>query len=88
MNVIAKELLKKSNLGLKWRVGLGAFLSIGDMITDIFVIRDYMNNGVGGLYRHDPFAWRTSYGRFHLLALVHSGPVASLRCAFILLHEH
>ena len=29
MNVIAKELLKKSNLGLKWRVGLGAFLSIG-----------------------------------------------------------
>jgi len=29
MNVIAKELLKKSNLGLKARVGLGAFLSIG-----------------------------------------------------------
>ncbi|GMI60189.1 hypothetical protein ScalyP_jg10055 [Parmales sp. scaly parma] len=44
MNVIAKELLKKSNLGLKARVVLGAFLSIGDMITDIFVIRDYMNN--------------------------------------------
>ena len=29
INAIAKQLLKRSNLGLKWRVGLGAFLSIG-----------------------------------------------------------
>ena len=29
MNTIAKKLLKSSNFGLKWRVGLGAGLSIG-----------------------------------------------------------
>jgi len=29
INTIAKQLLQRSSLGLKWRVGLGAFLSIG-----------------------------------------------------------
>jgi len=29
INTIAKQLLHRSSLGLKWRVGLGAFLSIG-----------------------------------------------------------
>jgi len=45
MNTIAKELLKKSNLGLKWRVGLGAGLSIMDMITDAVVINTYRASG-------------------------------------------
>ena len=45
MNAIAKGLLKSSNLGLKWRVGLGAGLSIMDMITDTGVINSYRVSG-------------------------------------------
>jgi len=45
MNAIAKGLLKSSNLGLKWRVGLGAGLSIMDMITDTGVINSYRASG-------------------------------------------
>ena len=45
INAIAKQLLKRSNLGLKWRVGLGAILSIGDIITDVSVIISYLKNG-------------------------------------------
>jgi hypothetical protein len=45
INAIAKQLLKRSNLGLKWRVGLGAILSIGDIITDVSVIISYLDNG-------------------------------------------
>ena len=42
---IAKELMVASTLGLAKRVALGAGLSIMDMITDIFVIRDYLRIG-------------------------------------------
>jgi len=45
MNTIAEELLQSSNLGLKWRVGLGAGLSIMDMITDAGVIKTYQASG-------------------------------------------
>ena len=45
MNQIAKELLANSKLGLKWRVGLGAGLSIMDMITDAGVINTYRASG-------------------------------------------
>jgi len=45
MNAIAKQLLKSSSLGLKWRVGLGAGLSIMDMITDTGVISSYRASG-------------------------------------------
>ena len=45
MNTIAKGLLKSSNLGLKWRVGLGAGLSIMDMISDTGVINSYRASG-------------------------------------------
>ena len=39
------QLLQSSNLGLKWRVGLGAGLSIMDMITDAGVINTYQAIG-------------------------------------------
>jgi len=42
---IAKDLMFASTLGLAKRVVLGAGLSIMDMITDIFVIRDYLRVG-------------------------------------------
>ena len=42
---IAKELMAASKLGLAKRVIVGALLSIGDMITDIWVIISYLNNG-------------------------------------------
>ena len=42
---IAKVLMVASILGLAKRVVLGAGLSIMDMITDIFVIRDYLRIG-------------------------------------------
>jgi hypothetical protein len=45
MSTIAKALLKESNLGLKWRVGLGAGLSIMDMISDTGVIGSYRASG-------------------------------------------
>jgi len=45
MNTIAKELLKSSSLGLKWRVGIGAGLSIMDLITDAGVIISYHRIG-------------------------------------------
>jgi len=42
---IGKDLIFASTLGLVKRVVLGAGLSIMDMITDIFVIRDYLRIG-------------------------------------------
>jgi len=45
MDTIACELLKTSNFGLRLRVGAGALLSIGDMISDIIVIRSYFAAG-------------------------------------------
>jgi len=42
---VAKDLMVASTLGLAKRVVLGAGLSIMDMITDIFVIRDYLRIG-------------------------------------------
>jgi len=42
---IAKELMAASKLGLVKRVIIGALLSIGDMITDVFVIISYLDNG-------------------------------------------
>ena len=45
INAIAKQLLQSSNLGLKWRVGLGAGLSIMDMISDTAVISTYRASG-------------------------------------------
>ena len=42
---IAKELMAASKLGLVKRVIIGALLSIGDMITDVFVIISYLENG-------------------------------------------
>jgi len=39
------QLLQSSNLGLKWRVGLGAGLSIMDMISDAGVIKTYQASG-------------------------------------------
>ena len=42
---IAKELMAASKLGLVKRVMIGALLSIGDMITDVFVIISYLENG-------------------------------------------
>jgi len=42
---IAKELMAASKLGLAKRVIIGALLSIGDMITDIWVIISYLRIG-------------------------------------------
>ena len=39
------QLLQSSNLGLKWRVGLGAGLSIMDMLSDAGVINTYQASG-------------------------------------------
>jgi hypothetical protein len=40
---IAKELLKRSSMGAKMRLFIGAGLSITDMITDVSMIIKYMN---------------------------------------------
>ena len=41
MREIAQELLARSNFGLRWRVVLGAGLSISDLISDSFVVVSY-----------------------------------------------
>jgi len=65
MNAIAKGLLKSSNLGLKWRVGLGAGLSIMDMITDAGVIGSYRASG-------------NTAGAYSLMAMVGSNMAVQL----------
>jgi len=42
MNVLAKRLLAKVPWGLKLRVSLGASLSLADMVSDVYVIRQYL----------------------------------------------
>ena len=48
MQTIAKRLLASGNLGLKMRVFLGAFLSIGDLVSDTTVIVSYLQEGKTG----------------------------------------
>ena len=48
MQTIAKRLLASGNLGLKMRVFLGAFLSIGDLVSDTTVIISYFQEGRTG----------------------------------------
>jgi len=48
MQTIAKRLLASGNLGLKLRVFLGAFLSIGDLVSDMTVIVSYLQEGKTG----------------------------------------
>jgi len=48
MQTIAKRMLASGNLGLKLRVFLGAFLSIGDLVSDTIVIVSYFQEGRTG----------------------------------------
>jgi len=48
MQTIAKRLLASGNLGLKLRVFLGAFLSVGDLVSDTTVIFSYFEEGRTG----------------------------------------
>jgi len=48
MQTIAKRLLASGNLGLKMRVFLGAFLSVGDLVSDMTVIVSYFEEGRTG----------------------------------------
>ena len=48
LNTIAKVILLNSKFGVRMRVFLGAVLSSGDAITDIFVIFKYMRDGISG----------------------------------------
>jgi len=48
MQTIAKRLLASGNLGLKLRVLLGAFLSVGDLVSDTTVIVTYFEEGRTG----------------------------------------
>ena len=48
MQTIAKRLLASGNLGLKLRVFLGAFLSVGDLVSDTTVINSYFEEGRTG----------------------------------------
>ena len=48
MQTIAKRLLASGNLGLKIRVFLGAFLSVGDLVSDTTVIVSYFQEGRTG----------------------------------------
>jgi len=70
MNEIAKELLKRSNLGLKWRVGLGAGLSIMDMITDTGVINTYRASG-------------NTAGAYSLMAMIGSNMAVQLLITYM-----
>jgi len=70
MNVIAKGLLKSSNLGLKWRVGLGAGLSIMDMITDAGVINNYRASG-------------NTKGAYSLMAMIGSNVAVQLAITYL-----
>jgi len=48
MQTIAKRLLASGNLGLKMRVFMGAFLSVGDLVSDMTVIVSYFQEGRTG----------------------------------------
>jgi len=48
MQKIAKRLLASGNLGLKMRVFWGAFLSVGDLVSDTTVIVSYFEEGRTG----------------------------------------
>jgi hypothetical protein len=45
MNAFAEELLLLSSLGSKWKPYIGAAISIGDGLTDAYMIRYYLMNG-------------------------------------------
>jgi len=70
MNQIAKVLLANSKLGLKWRVGLGAGLSIMDMISDTGVINSYRASG-------------NTAGAYSLMAMIGSNMAVQLLITYM-----
>ena len=51
MITIARGLLMSSKLGVRFRLALGVFLSIGDLISDLIVIATYYEQGESGTAR-------------------------------------
>ena len=70
MCTIAKALLKGSSLGLKYRVALGAGLSVMDMITDTGVINSYRASG-------------NMTGAYSLMAMIGTSMAVQLAIAYV-----
>jgi len=74
LHTVARELLKGGDFGLKLRIGLGAFLSLSDMITDVTVMRSFFEEGEDA-------------AGFALLAFILSSIVLQLILVFVQNHK-
>ena len=62
--------MKTASWGLMWRVGLGAVLSLTDLVTDIFVLKQFWERDDAVVFRNLQIASLTAYLFLQLMLVV------------------